>query len=77
MRLKFGSLWPCVVLHAAHNTFIQRFFDPLTVQQKKPYVAGEFNVALGFISIPMALYFWKRRDEVETATASATAAALQ
>jgi membrane protease YdiL (CAAX protease family) len=29
MRLKSGSLWPGVVLHAAHNTFIQQFFDPL------------------------------------------------
>lgn len=77
MRLKSGSLWPCVVLHAAHNTFIQRFFDPLTVYNKKtPYVAGEFGVALSVVSILMAVYFWKRRDEVQAATASVTAAAL-
>jgi len=47
MRLKSGSLWPGVVLHAAHNAFIQQFFDPLTVDNSKTrYVAGEFGVAL-------------------------------
>ncbi len=76
MRLKSGSLWPCVVLHAAHNTFIQRFFDPLTVYKgKTPYVAGEFGAALGVVAILMAVYFWKRRDEVEADKAGVTAAA--
>jgi membrane protease YdiL (CAAX protease family) len=66
MRLKSGSLWPCVVLHAAHNTFFQRFFDPMTVYNRRtPYVAGEFGAALGVISILMAVYFWTRRREVE------------
>lgn len=77
MRLKSGSLWPGVVLHAAHNTFIQQFFDPLTVDNSKTrYVAGEFGIALGVISIVMAVYFWKRRDEVAPVVASATAVAL-
>jgi membrane protease YdiL (CAAX protease family) len=73
MRLKSGSLWPCVVLHAAHNTFIQRFFEPMTVYNSKTgYVAGEFGLALGVISILMAVYFWRRRDEVESAKAVVT-----
>jgi membrane protease YdiL (CAAX protease family) len=66
MRLKSGSLWPCVILHAAHNTFIQRFFEPMTVYNKKtPYVASEFGAALGVMAILLAVYFWTRRDEVE------------
>jgi membrane protease YdiL (CAAX protease family) len=74
MRLKSGSLWPCVMLHAAHNTFIQRFFDPLTVYNNTTgYVAGEFGAALGVISILRAVYFWKRHDEVEAARAVVTA----
>ena len=53
-------------LYASHNTFIQQFFDPLTVYRNKTgYVAGEFGAALLLISITMALYFWRRRDEVE------------
>jgi hypothetical protein len=53
------------VLHAAHNTFIQEFFDPLTVNKPgTKYVAGEFGVALLVISVLMAIYFWKRRNEL-------------
>jgi membrane protease YdiL (CAAX protease family) len=49
MRLKSGSIWPCVFLHAAHNTFIQRFFDPLTLFSNKTwYVATEFGADSGF-----------------------------
>ncbi len=77
MRLKSGSLWPGVVLHAAHNTFIQRFFDPMTVYKgKTPYVAGEFGLALGVLAIFLAVYFWTRRDEVESDKAAVPAAAL-
>ena len=61
MRLKSGSIWPSVVLHAAHNTFIQAFFDPLTVDTRQTrYVAGEFGAALLLISFAMAIYFWRR-----------------
>jgi uncharacterized protein len=48
------------------NTFIQQFFDPLTIHRSKTgYMAGEFGAALLVISIAMAIYFWRRRDEVE------------
>jgi hypothetical protein len=58
MRLKSGSIWPGVVLHAAHNRFIQQFFDPLTVDKSKTrYIAGEFGAGLAVISILMAFYF--------------------
>lgn len=74
LRLKSGSIWPCVFLHAAHNTFIQRFFEPLTVYNNKtPYMAGEFGAVLGVISILLAAYFWSRRDEVEIACCRAPA----
>ena len=69
LRLKSGSLWPCVFMHASHNTFIQGFFDPLTVDNGKTrYVAGEFGAALLVVSIVLAVYFWRRRDEVERHT---------
>jgi membrane protease YdiL (CAAX protease family) len=29
LRIKSKSIWPCVFLHASHNTIIQQFFDPL------------------------------------------------
>ncbi len=65
MRLKSGSIWPCVVLHAAHNTFFQRFFDPLTVYgENTRYVASEFGLGLTAVSILLAIYCWRRRGEV-------------
>lgn len=61
IRLRSGSIWPCVILHAAHNTFIQRFFDPLTIPTRNSlYVLGEFGAALMFVSIGVAAYLWKR-----------------
>lgn len=66
LRLKSGSIWPCVVLHAAHNTFIQRFFDPLTVfNNKTSYISTEFGAALTAVSILIAVYLSSRRNEVE------------
>jgi hypothetical protein len=77
MRLKSGSIWPGVVLHAAHNTFFQQFFDPLTVDKSKTrYIAGEFGAGLAVISILMAFYFWKRRNEVTLAAETVTALKL-
>jgi membrane protease YdiL (CAAX protease family) len=72
LRLKSGSIWPCVALHAAHNTFIQQFFDPLTVYREKTgYVAGEFGAAILVIAILMAAWLWRRRAEVEGGDAAA------
>jgi membrane protease YdiL (CAAX protease family) len=66
LRLKSGSIWPCVLLHASHNTFFQRFFDPLTAYNTKtPWVAGEFGAALTLVSILMAAYLVRRRPEAE------------
>jgi membrane protease YdiL (CAAX protease family) len=67
LRLKSGSIWPCVARHAAHNTFIQRFFDPLTIANSRTwYFTGEFGLALTLVAGLVAAYCWKRRREVET-----------
>jgi membrane protease YdiL (CAAX protease family) len=66
LRLKSGSIWPCVILHASHNTFMQAFFDPITLRTKKTnYVANEFGAGMLFASLLLAYYFWRRRGEVE------------
>jgi len=65
MRLKSGSLWTAVLLHASHNLFIQRVFDPLTTDTGLTrYVTGEFGAALAVISLVVAYIFWKRRTEL-------------
>jgi membrane protease YdiL (CAAX protease family) len=65
MRLKSGSLWTGVLLHASHNLFIQTFFSPLTTNTgKTAYFIDEFGCVLPVVSIAFAIYFWSRRREV-------------
>lgn len=65
MRLKSGSLWTGVLLHASHNLFIQSFFDPLTTNTgRTPYIASEFGAGLAVVSLIFAIYFWIRRNEL-------------
>ena len=65
LRLKSGSLWPCVILHAASNHFIQSFFESMTANTgRTKYVLGEFGIGFTFVVTLLAAYFWTRRAEV-------------
>jgi len=65
MRLKSGSLWTSVLLHASHNLFIQSFFTPMTTNTGRTlYFIDEFGSVLPVVSLALALYFWSRRREV-------------
>jgi membrane protease YdiL (CAAX protease family) len=65
MRLKSGSVWTGVLLHASHNVFIQNFFDPITTNTgHTKFVTGEFGVGLALISVCFGAYFWTRRNEL-------------
>jgi protein-S-isoprenylcysteine O-methyltransferase Ste14 len=62
LRLKSGSLWPAVLLHASHNLCIQAIFTPLTgTTSLTPYVIGEFGVGLALAALPVAYLFWRKR----------------
>jgi membrane protease YdiL (CAAX protease family) len=64
LRLKSGSLWTAVILHASHNLFIQSIFDPLTTDRTiTKYVTTEFGVGLALAYTLAAVYVWRRRDE--------------
>ena len=66
LRLRSGSVWPCAMLHASHNLFIQAFFTPLTAARGAvtPYVVDEFGIALPLVAIGCAVLFWRRRGLV-------------
>jgi membrane protease YdiL (CAAX protease family) len=67
MRLKSGSLWTGMLLHASHNDFIQGMFDPLTKDTGiTRYIIGEFGAALAVISIVLGYIFWRKRAELKT-----------
>lgn len=65
-RLKSGSLWTGVILHASHNLFIQTFFTPITEisNSRTNYYIDEFGAVLPVVVMFVAVYFWTRRKEV-------------
>jgi len=66
MRLKSGSLWTGVLLHASHNLFIQAIFDrAMRDTGKTLYFTTEFGAGLALALAGVAFYCWKRRGEVE------------
>ena len=65
LRLKSGSLWTAVILHAAHNAFIQAFFTPLTgLTRWSAYVIDEFGIGLALAAVVVAYLFWRQRGRV-------------
>jgi len=75
LRLKSGSLWTGVILHASSNHFIQHFFDPMTAYtDRAKYILGEFGIGFTLVVALLAAYFWRRRAEVaQTRVAAARA----
>lgn len=65
LRLRSGSVWTAVLLHASHNVFIQTLFNPLTRKSAlTPYVIDEFGVGLALASALLAYLCWRRRAEL-------------
>lgn len=64
-RIKSGSLWTAVILHATHNLFIQAIFTPLTADTgNTAYFIDEFGIVLPIVTLCFAIYYWNRRKEL-------------
>ena len=65
MRLKSGSVWTGVLLHASHNLFVQAFFD---AQTRRTHVTGlwttEFGAGLALAALVVAIIFYAKRGEL-------------
>jgi membrane protease YdiL (CAAX protease family) len=63
LRLKSGSVWPAVLMHASHNLYIQRLFDPLTTETGplSKFMIGESGIVLAIIFVALAALFWSLR----------------
>ena len=68
IRLRSRSVWPCAILHASHNLFIQTFFTPLTAPHGAvtAYAIDEFGVATPAVALVIAFLFWRARGQVES-----------
>ena len=65
LRLRSGSIWPAVVLHASHNLFILHVFSPLTVDTRVTrYLLGEDGLVVAVAGLTLAgVVLWRRRAE--------------
>ncbi len=64
-RIKSGSLWTAMLLHASHNLFIQNFFTPITGDTGNTrYFVDEFGAVLPIVAVCFAIYFYSRRKEL-------------
>jgi CAAX protease family protein len=65
MRLRSGSVWTGMLLHASHNLFVQAFFD---AQTRRARVTGlwttEFGAGLALAALVVALIFYAKRGEL-------------
>ena len=65
LRLKSGSLWTGMLVHASHNFWIQGFYDPITSDRGiTHYLTGEFGAALAIVYVILGYWFWRRRHEL-------------
>jgi membrane protease YdiL (CAAX protease family) len=70
LRLKSGSLWGAVLMHAGHNLFIQALFNQLTSDTGiTEYVIDEFGIGLALTALGIGYLFWRRRHEVDAVDA--------
>ncbi len=74
MRLKSGSVWTAMLLHASHNLFVQSFYD---AQTKRGHFADlwttEFGAGLAIAGIVVAVLCFRRRGELPNAGEPAAA----
>jgi membrane protease YdiL (CAAX protease family) len=65
-RMRSGSLWTGVLLHASHNLFIQAVFTRLTSDTgNTKYFIDEFGCVLPLVSVVAAIVFYGKRKELE------------
>ena len=64
IRIKSGSVWPAVLLHACHNAIIQGYLDPLTINRGRTnYFIGEFGCAMVPLTVVCGWIAWKRYSQ--------------
>jgi membrane protease YdiL (CAAX protease family) len=72
MRLRSGSLWTGVFLHASHNLFIQKILTPLTTDTgRTKYAIDEFGWALPLSALVVAALVWRVRPTTTPTPANA------
>jgi len=62
-RIRSGSLWTAVLLHASHNLIIQAILTPLTKDTgNTKFFIDEFGAVLPLVCVCLAIFFWTKRS---------------
>jgi membrane protease YdiL (CAAX protease family) len=62
LRLRSGSVWPAVLLHASHNLFVLNVFAPLMAEKRTSYLlTGEGGLLLAIAGVILGGLFWALR----------------
>jgi membrane protease YdiL (CAAX protease family) len=73
MRLKSGSVWTGVLLHASHNLFVQAFFDAQTRRARVTDLwTTEFGAGLALTALVVGIIFHAKRGELQEQRESAS-----
>lgn len=65
ITLHSGSLWPAVIMHGAHNLWIQSILTPLTRDTgPTKYLVDEFGIGLVLTAVLAAIIVWKKREDL-------------
>jgi len=65
LRLKSGSVWTGVLLHASHNLFVQNVFDRLTTNTgHTQYITTEFGAGLAVLYLAGGYWCWRQRGSL-------------
>jgi uncharacterized protein len=66
LRMRSGSIWPAVIMHAVHNNVIQSFFDRITADTGSThYFTGEFGLMLPLVTLLFSMYIWRQLGSME------------
>jgi membrane protease YdiL (CAAX protease family) len=61
LRLSTDSVWPCALLHASHNLFVQAVFDAATINRRgTAWLTGEFGAGLAVAALIVAWWTFRR-----------------
>jgi membrane protease YdiL (CAAX protease family) len=65
LRLKTGSVWPPIFLHASHNLWMQQIYSPLTTEREYPqWVAGDLGLTFVVAAAIVAVVFWVKGGDL-------------
>jgi membrane protease YdiL (CAAX protease family) len=64
LRLKSGSVWTAVFMHAGLNSYNQGVFQNLTetTSNLTNYISGEFGLMMSLVAVFAGYLFWRKRD---------------